>query len=106
VSGAIELRDHRGHLVEERNERGQLVYARSSNYERDRVLRMGRTARTRLHHSFRAHVTGRKWHEPYGMFAGHAKGVPSLSILTPLTMEPSLDPADRKRRRRPIGEAA
>lgn len=106
MTGAYELRDHRGHLVEARNDRGQLMYARHSNYERARVLRMGRTARTRFHDGFRAHRTGRLWHEPHGMFAGHAKGVPSVSIITPLAMEPCLDPADRKRRVRQIGQAA
>lgn len=96
---AVELRDHRGVLVEARNERGQLTYAQRSNYERLRELHDGKAARARLHSRWRAFVTGRIWSEPAEMFAGHVAGMarPDAPFGD---LEPTIAAADRSPSRR------
>lgn len=99
MSGMVELRDHRGVLVEARNDRGQLVYAQRSNYARMRELAEGRAARGRLRGRWHAYVTGRIWNEPAEMFAGHHRGLPT-EPHTFGDLEPTLAAADRSPRRR------
>lgn len=73
MSAAVELRDHRGRLVEARDEAGRLIYSDRSNYGRLWTAMLGRPEVRRLRPSIVGGIYGR------AAITGHVRVVERLS---------------------------